>query len=150
MSNDGGINALRGFRKQFLHTLRRIVTAENDECFYPEGIEDIDVYDSNAQLLERVQVKDYKDPLTKGDIDTFLKRSIVIAEENKEVTFVLASYGELGSELGQLIEFHEKTIKKPKFKNYQKVLQRFHFKKLDEQNELAVIKNFLANIPMLT
>jgi hypothetical protein len=63
MSNDGGINALRGFRKQFLHTLQRIVTAENDECFYPE---DIDVYDSNAQLLERVQVKDYQKPLMIG------------------------------------------------------------------------------------
>ena len=66
----GGIIALRGFRKQFLHSLNRIITSSCD-IFYPEGIEDLDVYDSENHLTELIQVKDYKDSLVTSNLKTF-------------------------------------------------------------------------------
>jgi len=59
----GGIPALRGFRKQFLHTLHRIIDSET-EVIYPETLEDFAVCDSSGCLIEIVQVKDHKAPLT--------------------------------------------------------------------------------------
>ncbi len=54
----GAVPALRGFRKQFLHTPRRILDSKT-EIFYPESLEDFAVHDDSGFLIEIVQVKDH-------------------------------------------------------------------------------------------
>lgn len=148
----GGIIALRGFRKQFLHSLKRIITS-NTEVFYPEGIEDLDVYDSENCLLELVQVKDYKNPLVASELGTFFSRAANIAQNHPDIRITLASYGDLGEELKEVV-----GVSADKLKNHKKfstpemlcVLPRLRFHKLDETAELQAIEDFLANHPMLS
>lgn len=67
----GGIPALRGFRKQFLHTLNSILSSETGQ-FCPESLEDFAARDSAGKLTEIVQVKDYKAKLIFSELKTFL------------------------------------------------------------------------------
>jgi hypothetical protein len=147
----GGIPALRGFRKQFLHTLSRILNSDT-EVVYPEGIEDFDVYDQMGRLIEIVQVKDHKKPLTFSELDTFFQRSIQIVAQNPKVRIILASYGKLGPELDKNIGADEATLKKNKKFSTPKMLnvfQRLRFQPLQEEDELHNIKIFLIAHPMI-
>ena len=68
MSESGGSAALRGYRLQTLYILSRLMNAESHEhLFRPEGKEDLDIYTSDGQLLETVQVKAYTPSLTLSD-----------------------------------------------------------------------------------
>src|SRR5688572_17550438 len=56
----------RGYRRQILYTLYRILESGDDTnlVFQPEGQEDLAIFDNENQLLEIVQVKDYSSDLT--------------------------------------------------------------------------------------
>ncbi|MCI5157405.1 MAG: hypothetical protein D3906_03015 [Candidatus Electrothrix sp. AUS1_2] len=107
----GGIAALRGFRKQFLHTLNSILSSETGH-FYPESLEDFAVRDSTGRVVEVVQVKDYKDDLVFSELKTFFQRAAEYIINYPDVQIVLASYGELGPELQKYIGADEATLKK--------------------------------------
>lgn len=148
----GGIPALRGFRKQFLHTLHRIIDSEA-EVIYPETLEDFAVYDSSGSLIEIVQVKDYKAPLTFSELTTFFQRAAQIVKNSPKVRIVLACYGKLGQELEKNMGADEATLKKNKkfsTPDILNVFQRLTYKPLKEANELRSIKNFLTEYPMTT
>jgi len=143
---------LREFRKQFLHTLRRIIDSET-EIIYPETLEDFAVYDNKGNLVEIVQVKDHKTPLAFSELKTFFQRATQIIKNQPKVRIVLASYGELGLELKQNIGADETILKKNKKFNtpdIRKVLQCLKYKPLNEENELNAIKTFLTENPMLS
>ncbi len=53
VGDSGAIPALRGFRKQFLHTIRRVIELD-DFRYVPESLEDISVYDEFSSLKELV------------------------------------------------------------------------------------------------
>ncbi|MCI5146460.1 MAG: hypothetical protein D3923_13265 [Candidatus Electrothrix sp. AR3] len=107
----GGIPALRGFRKQFLHTLHRIL-ASGSEVFYPETLEDFSVRDSTGKLIEIVQVKDHTAPLKFSELKTFFDRAARFIEDYSQVQIVLATYGNLGPELQKHIGANEAILKK--------------------------------------
>lgn len=148
----GGIPALRGFRKQFLHTLRRIIEAGN-EIIYPETLEDFAVHDASGRLIEVVQVKDHKDPLTFSELHAFFQNCSQIAKKHQNVKFILASYGKLGPELEKCIGSDEATLRKNrKFSapDILSVFQRLIYQPLSEENELDAIKKYLSEYPLTT
>ncbi len=146
----GGIPALRGFRKQFLHTLRRIIESETN-VIYPETIEDFAIYNNSGNLIELIQVKDYNSPLTFSDLKTFFKNAIKVLQKNSNVNIILASYGELGKELKDAIASDEKTLKKPKFNTPEilNVLSKLTYTQLKEEHEISIIKEFINQYPMM-
>jgi hypothetical protein len=154
MSNEstGGIPALRGFRKQFLHTLNSILSSETGQ-FYPESLEDFAVRDSAGRVLEVVQVKDYKADLVFSELKTFFERAADYITRYPDVQVVLASYGKLGSELQKSIGANEATLKKNKKFNKPKLLkvfQRLKHRSLNEQDEHNSIQEHLTQFPLIT
>ena len=146
----GGIPALRGFRKQFLHTLHRIIDSET-EVIYPETLEDFAVCDSSGCLIEIVQVKDHKAPLTFSELNTLFQRAAQVIRNYPKVRIILATYGKLGSELNKYIGADEATLKKNKkcsTPDILNVFQRLSYMPLKEENEFSSIKDFLAKFPM--
>jgi len=146
----GGIPALRGFRKQFLHTLHRIIDSET-EAIYPETLEDFAVCDSSGGLLEIVQVKDHKDPLTFSELNTFFQRAAKAIKTYPKVRVILATYGKLGPELNKYIGADEITLKKNKKFSSPDTLKVFHrlsYIPLKEENEDSAIKDYLSAFPM--
>ena len=146
----GGIPALRGFRKQFLHTLHRIIVSK-DEVIYPESLEDFAVYNNSGALIEVVQIKDHSAPLTFSELNTFFQRAIQISKSHPNTKIILASYGKLGPELEKHIGADEAILKKNKKFNSPDMLtvfQRLTYKPLKEKAELNAIKKFLSKNPM--
>ncbi len=105
MSNSGGSAALRGYRLQTLYILSRLMNAESHEhSFRPEGKEDLDIYTSNGQLLETVQVKAFTPNLTLSDFSpqkdySFFKRSLRNLATNPGSTIRVVSFGPIGPEI---------------------------------------------------
>lgn len=148
----GGIPALRGFRKQFLHTLNSILSSETGQ-FYPESLEDFAVYDTTGRVIEIVQVKDYKADLIFFELKTFFQRAAEYITDHPDVKVVLASYGELGPELQKYIGADEAVLKKNKKFNTPellKVFQRLKHRPLNEEKELSSIKEQLTQFPLTT
>lgn len=109
VGDSGAIPALRGFRKQFLHTFRRVIELD-DLRYVPESLEDISVYDKVGNLKELVQVKDHSNPLTISDLRTFFYRSKQIVKEFPAVDIILASYGPIGPELAGFIDIKDEKL----------------------------------------
>ncbi|MCI5193124.1 MAG: hypothetical protein D3915_08330 [Candidatus Electrothrix sp. AU1_5] len=148
----GGIAALRGFRKQFLHTLNSILSSETGH-FYPESLEDFAVRDRSGRVIEVVQVKDYKADLVFSELKTFFERAAEYITDYPDVQIVLASYGKLGPELQECIGADEATLKKKKKFNKPellKVFQRLKHRPLNEEKELSSIKEQLTQFPLIT
>jgi hypothetical protein len=146
----GGIPALRGFRKQFLHTLRRIIDSE-DEVIYPETLEDFAVCNSSGHLIEVVQVKDHKDPLTFSELNAFFLRAAQAIRNYPNIQIILASYGGLGPELNKYIGADEEALKKSEKFSSPDILNVFHrlrYIPLKEEDEDSVIKDYLSEFPM--
>ena len=69
MAADGdATGAYRGYRRQALYTLYRILT-DNIAKFQPEGKEDLAIFQDTGQLSEIVQVKSYSHALTPGSVN---------------------------------------------------------------------------------
>ncbi len=79
--NFGAINAIRGYRRQFLYSLFRILKdRENDLIFQPEGLfEDLDIKNNKGEYIETIQIKNTKGVLSFSDLfskkDSFFKRA---------------------------------------------------------------------------
>lgn len=61
-------SSFRGYRLQLLYTLWRVLEEPANRAVKLEGLEDLDVLDSSGALLEAVQVKAYRKPLTLSDL----------------------------------------------------------------------------------
>lgn len=108
-NNIGALSALRGYRKQFLYSLFRILCATTEEdIFHPEGkFEDLDIYGTDGQLIEIIQVKDLTAKLTLSDIlnskdNSFIKRALKLVEDSDNPIVKLVSYGEVNEDIRKL------------------------------------------------
>ena len=105
MVNSGAAAALRGYRLQTLYILSRLMKAEGREhLFRPEGKEDLDIYTSDGQLLETVQVKAITDSLTLSHFSpekdsSFFRRSLSNLKDNPDSTIRVVSFGPIGPEV---------------------------------------------------
>lgn len=108
-NNIGALSALRGYRKQFLYSLFRILCATTEEnTFHPEGkFEDLDIYDKDEHLIEIIQVKDLTAKLTLSDIlnskeSSFIKRALNFAKDGITPIVKLVSYGAINEDIQKL------------------------------------------------
>ncbi|HOZ45223.1 MAG TPA: hypothetical protein PLO37_03555 [Candidatus Hydrogenedentes bacterium] len=115
MTDKGGIDypnaspTYRGYRRQALYVLHRILIASPEGRFQPEHREDLAVFDAKGNLQELVQVKDHTGPLQLSDLDpggksSFFARCADAIGEWPDIKLTLASYGTVGPELREAIE----------------------------------------------
>lgn len=133
-NNIGAINALKGYRVQFLYSLLRVLTYnEFKVVFRPEGeYEDLDVYNDKGEIIEIIQVKDLTEKLTLSNIlslantNNFIIRALKIYKENRTPKIKLVSFGEVNDDIKNL----GLKIFTPKFKDR---LAKLHLNKIDIQ-----------------
>jgi len=146
--SSGAIPALRGYRKQFLHTLRRVIEADAEDVFYPEKTEDLAVYSLDGQLIEIIQVKDHAKPLVFSDLEGFLQRATDIVKIHPHVRIILATFGSIGAELKRVLE-NSGESSHLKFHHVLPALRCLEVQPLNEFEELRCIGDFLARRPLL-
>jgi len=157
---NGAIPALRGYRKQFLYTLNKILfDTDGKYIFYPEGKEDLDISDAKGVLISLHQVKAYSKVLTYSDIKSFIARAIEDLSQNTDLTAELVSFGDFGEELEgvksgdkkAIIKFTNK-LKKSGFNKQQieLVFNKIKWVKVDEYAQYKEIDQFLSNNPLVS
>jgi hypothetical protein len=106
LSTNSITSTYRGYRKQALYTLWRVLTDEHGprRVYQPEGDEDLAVFDVDNRLLEVVQVKDYSAPLTLSDFtpdsaDGFFARMHRRLAAHRDCEVWISSFGQVGPEL---------------------------------------------------
>lgn len=156
----GAIPALRGYRKQFLYTLFRLLqnNIKVKAIFRPEGFEDLDIYDKTGRLIETVQVKDHADPLTFSLLLPFFKRSASLIKTDPSIHIELLSFGPIGIELTKAWEMEcperQRILKKFQQNGLSteiihRLFQSINFKEGDEEYYRDHIDNFLIKSPPL-
>lgn len=111
------ISALKGYRTQFLYSLHYILSTLQANLIYRlEGEEDLDILDSDGQLLYAIQLKNLGKTLTLSDIlsnhkTSFIKRFL---DKYSNAVPILVSYGEISKELKSWIENQDSVSGKEK------------------------------------
>ena len=111
-SEIGSEAAWRGFSTQILYIAKRLLTAENDDQLYPEQIEDL-MITRKERIIELVQVKNLSDDLSLSDLspkknDSFFRRCLKF-KKSEEICLKIVSFGNIGSELQNMIKEKEKS-----------------------------------------
>lgn len=154
------IAALRGYRTQFVYSLYYILSTFSKELvFRLEGEEDLDVLDSNGQLLYAIQLKNLSKPITLSDILSDHKTSFIKRFLNKYSTAIpiLVSYGEISQELKNWKEHKDSISEKEKsfLKKYKisadewkLVKSKTQFTKINEEDISEKIEKLIkSNFP---
>lgn len=110
-SEIGSEAAWRGFSTQTLYIAKRLLTAENDDQLYPEQVEDL-MITRKERIIELVQVKNLSDDLSLSDLspkknDSFFRRCLKF-KKSEEICLKIVSFGNIGSELQNMIKEKEK------------------------------------------
>lgn len=110
MATVSASSTYRGFRKQALYALWRLLTDEDasHRVYQPEGDEDLAIFDINNRLLQVVQVKDYSAPLTLSDFKPDSADGCFARMHRRLTTHPgcevwIASFGQIGPELAAAI-----------------------------------------------
>lgn len=129
-SDIGAQAAWKGFSSQTLYIASRIITDTDDNCYYPEDIEDL-VVKKDGKVIEAIQVKNIVADLTISSLastkssvsgEGFFKRVCSLHAEYPIFDKVKVVYfGSLGAELNGLInknKVHCDSIKKKLIENH--------------------------------
>jgi hypothetical protein len=108
--SDDATPAYRGYRRQALYTLSRILAphAGPDLIFHPEGMEDLAILDNEERPIEIVQIKDYSTPLAVSTFSpeksgSFFERTASAVRDTPNLMVTIASFGPVGLELERAI-----------------------------------------------
>lgn len=100
MATSGATAALKGYRKQTLYILSRILEKTNKNTLYQlELHEDFARIEPSGKPIEIVQVKAYSNKLAFSSIKDFLFRAAYYLRVNPEIQIKLTSFSEIGPEL---------------------------------------------------
>ena len=101
----------RGYRRQILYTLHRILESSDDAylVFHPESVEDLAICGADNKLLEIIQVKDYSSDLTLSSFSpdkpgSFFYRVVEELIAFPDMQINIASFGRIGVTLTQAFE----------------------------------------------
>ena len=99
----GAVSAYRGYRRQALFALHRLLELSDGEHLQPEGVEDLSVI-SDGRLVEANQVKSYAVPLTLSHLDptaegSFFQAAAARTRRGGQERLRLITFGPLGPEL---------------------------------------------------
>lgn len=148
--NNGAVNAIKGYRRQFLYTLHRLLNNDDDDLiFEPEGyFEDLDIKDRKGNVIETVQVKNTSGTLVFSDLfskkDSFYKRAKKATSLNVK-KIKLVCFGNLSDELQDktLQKVSKKLIKKGlKESQIKSIASKYNFEITTEESlQQAIISN---------
>ena len=102
LESAGAHAALRGYRRQFLYTLSRIVTEPEgqEKVFQLERYEDLEIISKEGRPLEYIQIKDYSEDLTVSALSIpFFRRAVALLKGNQNAVVKVVSFGPFGPEL---------------------------------------------------
>jgi hypothetical protein len=110
----GAVSAYRGFRRQALFALYRLLELDGDESFQPEGVEDASI-SRGGVLIEALQVKSLGvelnlSHLNPGRPHSFLRAASDRTREGGRERLRLISFGPLGPELAGLRDGDAKAL----------------------------------------
>jgi len=160
VSTLGAPAALHGYRVQALYTLGRVLNQGVDGYhFQPEGLEDLDISDSDGQLLEQIQVKKYAGlqlaDLKPRKADCFFRRALRSYQNNNNLQILLVNFGEIGPELENAWQGNEKARKtvRDKLEKYgyteseiQSLFEIISLHTVDEKTEEIKVFAFLKDV----
>ena len=136
--NSGAVHAIKGYRRQFLYTLYRLLKERNSEyIFEPEGFfEDLDIKDQSGSILETIQVKNTSGTLVFSDLfsksDSFYKRAKKATNSDVKVV-KLACFGNLSEEL------KDKSLEKIKNKLVKKGFRENQISKIADVYDFEIV-----------
>ena len=148
-------HSIRGYRRQFLHTLTRLTSLIDGTSLRLEGFEDFDVL-RNGDVIETVQIKDRSNSLTVSDLLPFFKRSSDSMNRHQFLMFFIASFGPIGPSLIQAVEeptamgnVHRQIASGLGLKDDQviELLSRTRVLKLSEEEQIQKCIEFLVSSP---
>lgn len=116
MSDSGAAAALRGYRRQTLYALSKIIQGQPEDFFQLELDEDFAVVEPSGKPLEIMQVKDYTSDLPYSKVKDFFFRAANRLSENSTMRHKLISFGDFGSELSEAWKKDGKERKRVKNK----------------------------------
>jgi hypothetical protein len=107
--SDDASHVYRGYRKQILFILYRILTGNGNDVFCPEGIEDFSI-ETDGKTTFIFQVKNYSthlsiSELSSGKANSFIKRTLKYIGKYPEAS---VSFGSLEPE--NITPHYEKTV----------------------------------------
>ena len=110
----GAISAYRGYRRQALYALHRLLELADGERLQPEGVEDLSVI-AEGRLVEANQVKSYAVPLTLSHLEpaaegSFFQAAAARSRRGERERLRLISFGPLGPELAGVRDGDEQKI----------------------------------------
>lgn len=168
-SDVGAQSAWKGFSSQTLYIASRVVSDTDDNCFYPEDIEDL-VVKNKDKVVEAVQIKNVSAPLTISHLSStksslsgegFFNRVCSLHAQYPEFNIVKVVYfSSLGDELKGISQgdkfccksVEEKLIKNHKLtsKDAEWLVLALVFEKVDiltlEQNIYSQIKEYVETM----
>ena len=149
-------DSLRGYRTQFLYTLYRALSTQNHSLiFYPEGLEDLDIYDGNS-ICECIQVKNYENTLrfsdlfSKGGETNFFSRGLSVLKNCPNAKIRLYSFNTISDDL------KENSKLRKKLREYNKLhlspaqinsfLEAYIYEEVSEDNLYAEVFRLMKEI----
>jgi hypothetical protein len=158
--NDTAGPALRGFRLQILYTLGRLIEPQTalQTTLWPEGIEDLAIFDDQGLLREAIQIKGHTAPLTLSELvsrsgNGLLRRTVAIARKHPACKVRLLSFGPFGQELQDAwsgsAAARDRVGQKPKNaglspSDISLLFERLTLERVDEDSERAKVEQFLS------
>ena len=163
--NDSAGPALRGYRLQILYTLARLIEPRTalQAALWPEGIEDLAIFDQRGTLREAIQIKAHSAPMTLSELVSkrgtgLLERAVDTARQHPESQVHLLSFGPFGQELRDAWDgspaSRERVVRKLKKAGLSPadialLFERLTLERADEDTKRAKVDRFLANTPTL-
>jgi len=157
--------ALRGFRLQLLYTLARLTELRTtlQATLWPEGVEDLAIFDDRGVLREAIQIKAHTAPLTLSELvsrrgNGLMQRAVETARTHPECRVRLLSFGPFGQELQDAWEgaraARDRVTRKLKDAGLSPtdvaiLFDRLTLERLDEAAEQAKVDGFLGAVPAL-
>jgi GTPase SAR1 family protein len=150
-------SALRGYRTQFLYSLKRILSEyENGFIYQPEGkFEDLDILSQEGNYIEIIQVKNKTGQLVFSDLfskeTSFFNRADKATSKNENTKVTLVSFGEISEEIKDK-EILTSKLKKKGFKenSIRRIIEKFTFEIVEEDTLTTQVLNLLKSTSLFS
>lgn len=156
----GAVSAYRGYRRQALYALHRLLDLAEGEHLQPEGVEDLSVI-ADGRLVEVSQVKSYGVPLTLSHLDptaegSFFQAAAARSRRGGRDRLRLITFGPLGTELAGVRDRDEQKTKAVVAKLSQagidaaiarELIDRLEIVEVEEADVSAAVRERLSAMP---
>lgn len=156
----GAVSAYRGYRRQALFALHRLLELAEGERLQPEGVEDLSVI-ADGRLVEANQVKSYAVPLTLSHLEpaapgSFFQAAAARSRRGGRERLRLITFGPLGPELAGVRDRDEQNARAVVAKLGQagidvaiarELIDRLEIVEVEEASVSAAVRKRLSAMP---